>query len=206
MQKRFDRLRHATPGWSTRRVLRVLGNASDAEDVAQECFETLARLSKAPESHLGAWLHRVAVNRAIDRVRADSRRKGREAQFVVECETTIEPEWDDIYGHVDEAIAELSEKFRAAVVAHFLENQSRADVVRAMDISPRTVAYRVKRGVELICKSLNLKPAVERGAEAQLIQPSGLTQKPQLTHRVSLHFCASKAVALCIHAQPPDLG
>jgi len=38
---------------------------------------------------------------------------------------------------------------------------------------------------------LNLKPAVERGAEAQLIQPSGLTQKPQLTHRVSLRFCAS---------------
>jgi len=37
----------------------------------------------------------------------------------------------------------------------------------------------------------NLKPAVERGAEAQLIQPSGFTQKPQLTHRVSLHFCAS---------------
>jgi len=36
-----------------------------------------------------------------------------------------------------------------------------------------------------------LKPAVERGAEAQLIQPSGLTQKPQLTHRVSLDFCAS---------------
>jgi len=39
--------------------------------------------------------------------------------------------------------------------------------------------------------AMNLKPAVERGAEAQLIQPSGLTQKPQLTHRVSLHFCAS---------------
>jgi len=42
-----------------------------------------------------------------------------------------------------------------------------------------------------------LNPAVERGAEAQLIQPSGLTQKPQLTHRVSLHFCASPS---------PDLG
>jgi len=37
----------------------------------------------------------------------------------------------------------------------------------------------------------NPKPAVERGADAQLIQPSGLTQKPQLTHRVNLHFCAS---------------
>jgi len=39
--------------------------------------------------------------------------------------------------------------------------------------------------------SFILKPAVARGAEAQLIQPSGLTQKPQLTHRVSLRFCAS---------------
>jgi len=39
--------------------------------------------------------------------------------------------------------------------------------------------------------AFNLEPAVERGAEAQLIQPSGLTQKPQLTHQVSLRFCAS---------------
>ena len=33
---------------------RVLGDATEAEDVARECFEKLARTSKRPTGHLGA--------------------------------------------------------------------------------------------------------------------------------------------------------
>jgi len=53
--------------------------------------------------------------------------------------------------------------------------------------------HRGKRSLSAGCHvaSHDPKAAVECGAEAQLIQLSGLTQKPQLTHRVSLHFCAS---------------
>jgi len=51
-----------------------------------------------------------------------------------------------------------------------------------------TWTYASELLLNLIINLFNLKPAVERGAEAQLIQPSGLTQKPQLTHRVRLQM------------------
>ena len=134
--------------------VRVLGNASDAEDVSQECFETLARLNEPPKSHLGAWLHKVAVNRAIDRVRSDRRRKGREAQFVAKRKTQTEVVWDDIYMYIDDAIVALPDKLRMPIVAHFLDNQSYTAIARSLDVSPRTVAYRVRKSVELVRKSL----------------------------------------------------
>ena len=45
---------------------RILRNPSDAEDVAQECFETLAVKTRADGCALGAWLHTVATRRALD--------------------------------------------------------------------------------------------------------------------------------------------
>jgi len=50
---------------------RILGNATEAEDVTQECFETLAQVDKGPKKHLGAWLHAVATNRSLNRLRAE---------------------------------------------------------------------------------------------------------------------------------------
>lgn len=61
---------------------RVLGNPSDAEDAAQECFIELARARKNIKCSLGGWLHRVAVRRSLNLIRAERRRKGREVRFV----------------------------------------------------------------------------------------------------------------------------
>ena len=52
---------------------RILRDPVEAEDVAQECFETLARGDKGPTGHVGAWLHRVATNRCLDRIRTCER-------------------------------------------------------------------------------------------------------------------------------------
>ena len=54
--------------------LRITGNRAEAEDATQECFEILARIPEAPRTPLGAWLHRVATNGALDRVKAQKRR------------------------------------------------------------------------------------------------------------------------------------
>ncbi len=54
---------------------RILRSPQEAEEMVQEAFLTLYR--KAGESqprNLGAWLHRVTVNRSIDRIRARARR------------------------------------------------------------------------------------------------------------------------------------
>ena len=133
---------------------RVLGNAADAEDTAQECLLTLAKASAPPQRNLGAWLHRVAVNRARDRVKQDRRRREREMRYVREQSTTVQAEWRDIEAYVDEAIAALPGEFKEAIVGHFLQGRSHAEVAEELGVSRSTVTYRVGKGVELIRKDL----------------------------------------------------
>jgi len=134
---------------------RILGNATEAEDVTQECFEILAQGDKRPKKHVGAWLHAVATNRSLNRVRAEKRRRDRETRFAAERGSVSEIQWDDMYAYVDDAIEQLPEEFRIPVVGHFLENKSHAAIAQAIGVSPRTVGYRIAKGVELMRKSLN---------------------------------------------------
>lgn len=54
---------------------RILKSPQEAEEVVQEAFLILYRkAAEAAPRNLGGWLHRVTVNRALDRVRRRSRR------------------------------------------------------------------------------------------------------------------------------------
>jgi len=145
-------VRHSGMVYATCR--RILGSAAEAEDVAQDCFEALAQVKRAPGPYLGPWLHRVATNLSLKRIRSETRRREREGRFAAGREAHAEPEWGDVYAYVDEAMAALPEKLRVPMVAHFLETESLASIARTLNVSPRTVAYRIDRGIALIRKSL----------------------------------------------------
>ena len=55
--------------------LRVLGNAADAEDVAQECFLRLVRQAGSVRSSLIGWLHHSATHMSVDEKRRQTARK-----------------------------------------------------------------------------------------------------------------------------------
>jgi RNA polymerase sigma-70 factor (ECF subfamily) len=59
-----------------RYVARIVGDA-DAEDVTQEAFERAHRAlaTHRGESSLSTWLHRIATNAAVDRLRSAARRE-----------------------------------------------------------------------------------------------------------------------------------
>lgn len=56
---------------------RITGNAQ-AEDIAQEVFAAYLLNPISPADHARAWLHRVAVYRALNAVRNEKRRTSRE--------------------------------------------------------------------------------------------------------------------------------
>ena len=134
---------------------RILGNASEAEDVAQECFEALAQVESAPRARsLGPWLHGVATKRSLQHLRSDKRRKEREKRFADSRERRTEVQWDDIYAYVDQAIMELPERLRAPLIAHFFEGQSHVVIAERMEASRQVVTYRIAKGIQGIRKSL----------------------------------------------------
>ncbi|MFA6240127.1 MAG: sigma-70 family RNA polymerase sigma factor [Candidatus Hydrogenedentales bacterium] len=140
--------------------VRVLGDAHEAEDIAQECFETLVSSPKKPDKHLGAWLHRVATNRSLDRMRSERRRKMREAHYAEQAASASHVHWDDIGEHIDSALSELPEELRIPVVAYHLQDQKHEDIARSLNVSRRTVARRIDRGVELLAESLRKRGVI----------------------------------------------
>src|SRR6266571_2535197 len=57
---------------------RVLGDAQEAEDVAQEVFIDFHRLHSAKAQYAAAWLYRASAHKALNRLRGRRRREKRE--------------------------------------------------------------------------------------------------------------------------------
>jgi RNA polymerase sigma factor (sigma-70 family) len=150
----FNKLTSRYMGMVYATSTRILGNVTEAEDVTQDCFERLATMTKGPKGHLGAWLHRVATNRAIDCIRKEKRRLAREENYVAESEVCVDTDWDDIYPYVDEAIANLPEKLREPLVAHYLEGQTHTAISNDLGLSRQAVTRRIARGVNGVRKAL----------------------------------------------------
>ena len=135
---------------------RVLRDSALAEDVAQECFETLACITQAPKGAFGAWLHRVATNRALDRLKGARRRRERENRYARELEHSRDKEidWDDVHSFVDEVISELPDNLREPLVACYLEGLSHKAIAENIGVPRRTVTYRINKGIEQVRSSL----------------------------------------------------
>lgn len=122
-------------------ALRMLGDRSDAEDVAQEALLRLWRLAEqaAGIASLVAWLQRVATNICLDRLRQRQRR----AQAITD-DTGHDnladggPLADELIdqaqraGAAQRAIARLPDRQRAAIILTYYEglaNASAADML-----------------------------------------------------------------------------
>ena len=144
--------RHAAMVYATCR--RIVRDAVEAEDLAQECFEALARAGTRPGAYLGAWLHRVATNRSLQRLRGDARRRAREIACTPPQSTENSKDWQEAYALVDEALNAQPERLRAPLVLYYLENQTHQAIADTLGVARSTVPYRIGKGMERVRKSL----------------------------------------------------
>ena len=140
--------RHSGMVYATCR--RILGNAADAEDAAQDCFLELLNGRATVQTTLAPWLYTVAVRRARNRAKAETRRHQRERQFVTSCDQSTEILLDDLLEIVDVAIAGLPEKLRTTVICRFLEGRSYEEIAQRAGVAESTVRYRTSKGIERI--------------------------------------------------------
>ena len=144
---------------------RMLGDAAEAEDVAQEVFVRAwkqARDWRPGPAKFDTWMHRVALNLCYDRLR-----KRREIGMDVLPERPDEgPAPDaglhakDTKSRVDAALASLPERQREALVLVHYQELGAAAAASLMEISIEALESLLSRGRRALRESLkDLKSA-----------------------------------------------
>jgi RNA polymerase sigma factor (sigma-70 family) len=136
---------------------RILRDAHEAEDIAQECFVQLATGRVRTRRSLGAWLHRVATNLALNRLRERTRTHKRETEYAARRGDQTQPTWDDVSPLIDEAINALPDRLRVPLLFHFFQGMTHEAISDQLGIDRSTVSYRIRDGVEGVRNYLRKK-------------------------------------------------
>ncbi len=128
---------------------RVLGNREEAEDAFQATFLVLARkaASIARREQLASWLYGVALRAALDARGRASRQKAREKRYGAMRPVEIPDPFvsNEVRVVLDEELARLPERYRAAILLCELEGLSRRQAAARLGISEGTLSSRLAR-------------------------------------------------------------
>ena len=149
---------------------RLVGNAQEAEDVAQETFlRVYANLDHYdPTYKFSTWVYRIATNLSIDQLRKrkqvysiDKEAPGADGIDWHDrlADQQPNPEEQTLTGElqlqVQQAINSLSPKYRAIMILRYIEDLSLQEISEVVKLPISTVKTRIHRGRESLKKKLS---------------------------------------------------
>ena len=148
------------PG-AMRQAWRILGDQIEAEDVAQEAMLRLWRQAsdwRAGEARISTWLYRVVHNLCIDRIR-----KRRPQVPVEDAPEPVDPDpgvlekmaQGERAQAVANAIKELPERQRQALILRHFEGLSNPEIGDALDCSVEAVESLLARARRQLTKKMS---------------------------------------------------
>ena len=134
-------------------ALRMIRDSEPARDVTQSVFMALAREASKVANHrtVAGWLHRTARNLASTTVRADVRRRAREQEVVAMNDNATHGTtalWNEIAPQLDEALENLREPDREALLLRYFQNKNIREVAAVLATSEDAAQKRVNRALE----------------------------------------------------------
>lgn len=138
-----------------RAALLVVGDASAAEDIAQESFLAAVRALDRFDRRrpFGPWLHRIVVNRAIDWSRSRSLRRELAADNAPEPAAAERGEPEHARA-LAAALADLAPEHRAVIVLRYLLDYTPGEIAELLELPRGTVNSRLRRGLDRLEASL----------------------------------------------------
>ena len=146
-----------------RAAYRITWNEQDAEDVVQDAF--LKAYTELPRfearAQFGSWVHRIAINCAIDLVRRRSRHvEAGDAEPVLTQAPSPSPgpdreaEGRELRDRIGDAMASLSPLERAAFTLRHVEQYPVAEISKALGQSPVATRHSIFRAVAKMRRAL----------------------------------------------------
>src|SRR4051794_29767684 len=186
---------------------RVTGNIYDAEDASQLVFLALAMEIKSGTDiqNLGAWLKRVSRRQALKIVRSRGRRKRREDAVrrselhLVDTDSPIDQAV--IAGIVRDAIDQLPERYRLAVILHYFGGMTLELIAVELKISKQAVWTRLHRGRKMLGDRLeklgvHLNNGALAGALAVIVPATVVSAMVRSAHGVVPSAAASVPISM----------
>ena len=146
-------------------AIRITGDYSDAQDVAQNVFIKAYQNLKAynPEYKFFSWIYKMTVNESINLLRQQNR-LAEPFQVSGECPPTPETEYHSNQADrkIDEALMEINLDQRIVIVLRYFLNLSHRDMSQMLEVPEKTIKSRLytarenlrcalsKRGLEQI--------------------------------------------------------
>jgi len=141
-------------------AFRITGNASDAEDVLQTLFLRLVRREWLPDPRCGwpAYLHRAAVNIALDIIRARTRQVALGDSELMLEESRPDPHREhsavELRKWFTTALAELNPSAAEMFTLRYVEGYRVQEIAKLLRTSKGTVAVTLFRTRSRLRKSM----------------------------------------------------
>jgi RNA polymerase sigma factor (sigma-70 family) len=157
-------------------ALRLMnGDVHRAQDVTQQVFSELARQARRLTRHpaLAGWLYTTTRLMALRATRTEQRRTAREQEANAMNELLREPgpeqDWKHLGPVLEDAMHELGEKDRLAVLLRFFQNKSLKEVGLALGLSENAARMRVERALDKLRAQLAQKGVTSTAAALALL-------------------------------------
>ena len=164
-------------------AMRMVCDSHLAQDVTQNTFVALAKNAAELKTRpvIAGWLHRTAQNIAAQTVRTDVRRRVREQEVVAMNEllsATPDASWEHVAPHLDDALGELDETDRDAVLLRYFEKKSAREMAAQLGISDDAAQKRVSRAVDCLREFFAKRASPSAQADSQSSSPP-MPSKPR---------------------------
>jgi RNA polymerase sigma-70 factor, ECF subfamily len=177
----FERLVQTFGGRLLAVTRRILRDEEDARDAVQEAFVSAfkARAQFNADSRVSTWLHRIAVNAALMKLRTKRRKPEAALDDLMPGfkddghHTEMFVAWDEPVDEamarrqqaefVREAIAQLPDSYRQVLLMRDIEGKDTEETATAMGLTPNAVKIRLHRA-RLALRTI-IAPQMQKGAQ-----------------------------------------
>jgi RNA polymerase sigma factor (sigma-70 family) len=184
--------------YSTARRL-VEGDTHRAQDVTQVVFVDLARAARTLSSEvmLGGWLHRHTCFVAARTMRGERRRQSRERQAVEmnALQDNSRTDFSLVAPILDEAINELGDADRTAVLLRFFEQHDFCAVGEALGSNEDAARMRVSRALDKLQGLLKRRGVTTSAATLSVVLSANAVQAAPVGLAVSVTVSTVAALA-----------